>query len=102
MLTDPQIELLVWIIEEADGSVLYEQMLGEGDSVNPARPGPDQRGREFSMNAIDLRELEHQGLLRKGTGKLYEITNDGRLVYEQVKNPEPPAERPQVGFQPPP
>lgn len=50
------------------------------------------------MEASDLRELEAQGLLRRLSGSGYEVTNAGRIAYEQLKYPPP--EPPPVGFQP--
>jgi hypothetical protein len=97
-LTQPQTELLVWIVEQASGAILYTPTLGEGDSIMPARPGPDSPGGDYPMNATDLRELEAQGLLRRGPGSSWEVTNEGRIVYDELRNPPP--ERPPVGFAP--
>ena len=98
MLTEPQAKLLRWILEQAGGAIHYEKMLGNGDSVTPARPAPDQRGEEFPMDAIDLRELEAQDLLRNPSGNLYEVTNKARMVYEEMTTAPP--ERPPIGFAP--
>jgi hypothetical protein len=94
VLTEAQAELLAWIIESASGAVLFTPMLSEPDSVIPARGG----GEEYQMEASDLRELEAQGLLRRLSGSGHEVTNAGRIAYEQLKNPPP--EPPPVGFQP--
>lgn len=52
----------------------------------------------LEVDGIDWRELEAQDLTRPTTGQGYDLTNLGRMEYEERKNP-PPEPHP-VGFQP--
>jgi hypothetical protein len=55
-------------------------------------------GAGFGVDGVDFRELEAQDLIRPTTGHGYDLTNIGRIEYEQRKNP--PQESRPVGFQP--
>ena len=40
----------------------------------------------FGVDGVDFRELEAQDLIRPKSGQGYELTNIGRIEYEQRKN----------------
>jgi len=90
-LTRDQVNILVWLVESgADFLVLVE--VGN-DPLDVLKAG----GETLQGHASDVRELAAQGLLREGTGTSYELTNEGRLAYEDLNSP-PPEERPPIGF----
>lgn len=93
MLSESQRDLLVWMCQSGEDSFLFQAMLGQRDSL---LAGPGGEGKDRDTNGSDLRELVHLGLVRPSTGDGYELTNDGRLLYQQLISPSPEPRR--VGF----
>lgn len=94
-LTDPQIEVFLQLVGTGTDSFV-RQAMGGGITAVKAQGGS---GAELEVNGSDFRELERQGLIQATTGDGYDLTNEGRLAYEELTNP--PDEPPAVGFQPP-
>ncbi len=80
LLTESQQELLVLIVESGSARVLLVQT-HDGDSLVAGH----DRG---EVDATDFRELVAQNLLRPAGGQTYELTNAGRVAYQQLTAPE--------------
>jgi hypothetical protein len=93
MLTDEQISVLAWMVETGLDSYILASVHGPG----PNHSLLDGTGGERFLTPGDLHELEALRLVRSPKAGTYEVTNAGRDIYEQWKNPPP--ERPAVGFQ---
>lgn len=66
--------------------------MGQPDSLTA---GPGGEGKDREMKASDLRELVSQGLVRPTTGHGYDLTNEGRMLCEELTNPPAPK---RIGF----
>jgi hypothetical protein len=93
-LTQPQVDLFMKMVESGATSFVAEGTW-QGVMIVKALGGSDA---VFEVDGVDFRELEAQDLVRPTTGHGYDLTNIGRIEYEQRKNP-PPNPRP-VGIQP--
>jgi hypothetical protein len=93
MLTESQRDLLVRMIQSGEDSFVLVSTYGPRDSL---LAGPGGEGKDWDISASDLRELAHQGLIRQTTEQGYELTNEGRQVYQQLISPPPEPRR--VGF----
>jgi hypothetical protein len=93
LFTEAQTELLVWIIESGSGEVVFVPTGNTPEFILVIPDGPRQ-----TASPTDFRELISQGLVRHVREQRYEVTNDGRVAYDQLRNP-PPEPRP-VGFRP--
>jgi hypothetical protein len=91
-LTRSQSGLLVWMVESGASSFVFERF-GPKDFLK-AVGGPERE-----VEGSDFRELAHQGLIRPTTGRGYEISNEGRIAYQEITSPPPP-EREPPGFRP--
>jgi hypothetical protein len=87
--------LVIWMVESGQDSFVLAGMFGPHDSL---LAGPGGEGKTLDINGSDLRELAHLGLIRPTTGDGFDLTNDGRMVYERLVNAAPPDERWRVGF----
>lgn len=95
MLTQSQAELFKWIVESGSGEVVH---VGIGNAPKDVAIIPDGPRRD-DVAPGDMRELVAQGLLRDVSGQLHEVTNEGRLMYQELTRQ--PTRKRQVGFQPP-
>lgn len=93
-LTQDQAEILMWMVEAGADSYLFTSVMGPG----PNHSLIDGMGGERFLSPSDLHELEAIGLVRSPREDWYEVTNAGRDVYEQLKNPPPEPNPP--GFRP--
>jgi hypothetical protein len=89
-LTSEQFEMLGWMIGCGPGRYLLVRTLASPDTL----VGPQSQNRD--VDGADVREIVALGLLRESGENGYEVTNDGRAVYEQLTSPPP--ERPEFGF----
>jgi hypothetical protein len=92
-LTEPQVDLFMKMVETGATSFVAEGTW-QGVVTVKALGGS---GAAFGVDGVDFRELEAQDLIRPTTGYGYDLTNIGRIEYEQRKNPPP--DRP-AGFGP--
>jgi hypothetical protein len=93
-LTPLQADLFMKLVETGSPSFVAEGTW-QGVMIVKAIGGS---GAVFEVDGVDFRELLAQDLIRPTTGHGYDLTNFGRIEYEQRKSP-PPEPRP-VGFQP--
>ncbi len=78
-LTRDQAAILVWIVESREDTVVLSEGLGWTTLIAASL--------NLDVRAADVRELEAQGLVRHARGDLYDLTNAGRDVYEQMTSP---------------
>ena len=90
-LTEEQAEILVWIVQSGNDTVVFSE--GHGFSTLIAGP------QNLEVKPADVRELVAQGLIRFASGQTYDLTNAGRSAYVQFTSPPEP-ERPRTGFGP--
>jgi hypothetical protein len=88
-LTPPQQDLLMWIVEVAQGDVIWLRT-GAPDDLLSALDGTNR-----AVNPADMRELVSLGFLRQTEGARHVMTSSGWAVSVQIKdmtgrNPEPP------------
>lgn len=95
LLTQAQMDLLKWVVEWGSGEVLLVPIGNTPEDIVIIRGGPRQ-----SVNPTDFRELVEQRLIRHVKNQLHEVTNGGRVIYDELTAPPPP-DRPPIGFQPP-
>jgi uncharacterized protein YbjT (DUF2867 family) len=95
MLTESQRDLLVWMVEAGETTFLLMAMLGESDSL---LAGPGGEGKDRAVSASDVRELAALGLIRSTSGEAYDLTNAGRLAYQELVTPALPSQPRRVGF----
>jgi hypothetical protein len=95
ILTGPQRDLFVWMIESGETSFLLEGMFGPHDAL---LAGPGGEGKDRDVSASDVRELADMSLIRRTSEKGYDLTNAGRMFYEEIMNPAEPEEPRRVGF----
>jgi hypothetical protein len=94
VLTQAQADLLAWIVESGSGEVPHVQVGNAREDVAIIPDGPRQ-----VVNPTDFRELVEKGLIRHVNGQLHELTNEGRVAYQELTSLRPP-QRPPVGFHP--
>lgn len=92
-LTQPQEDVLLRIVES--GATSY---VAEGTLQGPMIVKCLGTNVTLEVDPVDWRELEAQDLIKPTTGHGYDLTNVGRMEYNDRKNP-PPERRP-VGFRP--
>jgi hypothetical protein len=85
-------ELLAWIIEVAEGTVVW---VGTSKATEDILAAPN--GTKRTVNPADMHELVALGLLRHMEVDRYAVTSSGQDVYKQIKNP--PQKRSPAGFQ---
>jgi hypothetical protein len=95
ILTEPQRDLFVWMASSGETSFLLEGMFGPHDSL---LAGPGGEGKDRDVSASDVRELAAMGLIRQTSEKGYDLTNAGRMFYQELLNPARPEEPRRVGF----
>jgi hypothetical protein len=86
-LTQPQVDLFMKMVESGATSFVAEGTW-QGDVTVKAVGGSDVA---FGVDGVDFRELEAQDLIRPTSGRGYELTNIGRIEYEQRKNARDPS-----------
>jgi hypothetical protein len=91
-LTRPQAEILLWMGDSGVESYVAEATLQGPTILNAV--GSSVPNRE--VNGSDFRELEHQRFIRPTTGHGYDLTNEGRAAYQELKSP--PREPNPIGF----
>jgi hypothetical protein len=81
-LTQPQLDLFMKMVET--GATLFvAEGTWQGVVTVKAVGASDVA---FGVDGVDFRELEAQDLIRPTSGHGYELTNIGRIEYEQHKN----------------
>jgi hypothetical protein len=85
-LTQPQLDLFMKMVET--GATLFvAEGIWQGVVTVKTVAGSDVA---FGVDGVDFRELEAQDLIRPTSGQGYELTNIGRIEYEQRKNARDP------------
>ena len=90
MLTQRQVEILVWMVESGETAFVFSEGYGPASLVASGPAG------ELQVEASDFREMEHLGLTRWASGETYNLTNEGRLAYRELTTV--PTEPRRVGF----
>jgi hypothetical protein len=85
-LTPLQVDLFMKMVETGATSFVAE-VIPQGAVTVKAIGGSEVA---FGVDGVDLRELEAQDLIRPTSGHGYEITDIGRIEYEQRKNVRDP------------
>jgi hypothetical protein len=85
-LTQRQVDLFMKMVET--GATLFvAEGIWQGAVTVKAVGGSDVT---FGVEGVDFRELEAQDLIQPTSGNGYELTNIGRIEYEQRKNARDP------------
>ena len=85
-LTQQQLDLFMKMVET--GATLFvAEGIWQGVVTVKAVGGSDVA---FGVDGVDFRELEAQDLIQPTSGHGYELTNIGRIEYEQRKNAQGP------------
>ena len=96
MLTESQRDLLIWMVESGETTFLLQAFFGPRPYSLLA--GPGGTGKELSVDASDVRELAALSLIRSTSEEAYDLTNAGRLAYQELITPALPAQPRRVGF----
>jgi hypothetical protein len=85
-LTPAQVDLFMKMVETGATSFLVEG-IWQGVVTVKAVGGSEVA---FGVDGVDFRELEAQDLIQPTSGHGYELTDIGRIEYEQRKNVRDP------------
>jgi hypothetical protein len=85
-LTQPQLDLFIKMVETG-ASLFVAEGAWQGVVTVKAIGGSEVA---FGVDGIDFRELEAQDLIQPTSGHGYELTDIGRIEYEQRKNVRDP------------